>query len=490
MPVPKQDRIHLKIAYIFLAILGFWFYYQFHNGERIALNKGLGSDGNVYAVIAVDLERYLYGHKVDKYFFQRVLPSFIIHYGAKAVGFKFQSQDDMVQAFYVYNCILLVLCALLFYLIANHFKWDLKLRFIGFSSIFMIYPILKHFPYYSPLTDISAMTIGILMFYFYLKKRSWGVLLCGLMAAFVFPTMIYLSAIWFLFPISKKKKYSPEKVTVINHLLPFIPLIGFLGVIYYSYNVGFEIPNHTNQINYPLLIPSIFGLAVYLYFAGIAFTDYRYLIKSFKKQSKLMGLIWIFLLILLVRFTINTYASNIEHPTNFKTFLMSISMQSVVNPLTNVVSHIIFYGPLMVVLIFIWKQFIELIKSQYGIGMFLFIVFNLLLAITPESRRLINVWPVFVVLICQVLYNYKFSWRFTYIIVGLTLFLSRFWFEIGVERLAGESMEFPLQRHFMHSGPWMNNHVYYAFTAIAITIILMVYFLMKKEKVLTAKVAG
>ncbi|MBN4051932.1 hypothetical protein JYT53_00355 [Cytophagaceae bacterium AH-315-L13] len=490
MSVPKQDRTHLKIAYIFLAILGFWFYHQFHNSERIGSNEGFGSDGNVYIVIAVNLDRYLYGHRVDKYFFQRVLPSFIIHYGAKAVGFKFQSRADMIQSFYVYNCILLVIGIWLFYLIANHFKWDLNLRFIGFSAIFLIYPIIKHFPYYVPLTDISAMTLGILMFYFYLKKRSWGVLFCSLLAAFVFPTMIYLGAIWFLFPIFKKKKYSPEKNTIVNHLIPAIPLLGFLGIIYYSIEVGFQIPNHTNQINYPLLIPSIIGLAAYLYFVGIAFTDYKYLMKSFKKQSKPARIIWILILIGLVKLTIDTYASDVEHSTNFKIFLMSISMQSVVNPLTYVVSHIIFYGPLIVVLIFIWKQFIELIKSRYGIGMFLFVVFNLLLAITPESRRLINVWPVFVILICQVLYNYKLSWNFTYIIVGITLFLSRFWFKIGVERLAGESMEFPLQRHFMHSGPWMNNQVYYVFTAIAIGLILAVYFLMKKEKMLTAKVAA
>ena len=485
MSVPKKDRKHLNIAYIFLAILGFWFYHQFHNGERIGRVGGLGWDGNVYAVIAVDLEEYLYGHNVDKYYFQRVLPSIIIHYGARTVKFKIQSQAAMIQAFYVYNCILLVLCVLFFYLIANHFKWDLKLRFIGFSAIFLIYPIIKHFPYYATLTDISAMTLGILMFYFYLKKRSWGVLLCTVLSCFVLPTMVYLGAIWFLLPIYKKKKYIPDKNTIINQLIPVIPFIGFLGVIYYSHNVNFPIPNHTNQINYPLLIPSIVGLAAYLYFAGIAFTDYKYLLKGFKKQSKLIRIIWILILIVLVRFIIETYAKEVEVPVDIKRFLMSISMQSVVNPLTNVVSHIIFFGPLIIVMIFIWKQFINLIKSRYGIGMFLFVAINLLLAITPESRRLINVWPIFVVLICQVLYNYKLSWNFTYIIVGITLFLSRFWFKIGVASLdvEGGKLEFPLQWHYMHSGPWMSNQVFYAFSAIAIVLIIVIYYLMKKEKI-------
>jgi len=135
---------------------------------------------------------------------------------------------------------------------------------------------------------------------------------------------------------------------------------------------------------------------------------------------------------------------------------------------------------LVLILIFLWKDFIEEISS-YGLGLTLFVLLYMLLSIGTESRQAINAWPIFAVFISQVLNrHYLVNWCFTYALVGIGLGFSKFWFQINTVNMnVGTLLEFPQQRLFMNFGPWMSNEMYYVHSAVVICIAIALYCLLK-----------
>ncbi len=486
----KSDTLHKAIGYFTLILLCIWYVYNYFYGERIPYNGGLGWDGATYAEWTQHSPWETIKYGISVYYIQRLLPSSIIYFVAKLLHYNLGSNIAIIHAFYLLNCCMLIWGAIMLWLIAKHLRWDRPVFYVAFALVFLIYPVIKYSTYGVTLTDISAFSLGIATFYYYLKNNLPGLIIVTLAASFTYPSMLYAALPLLIFKSTPNSTFHiSEKITKSSHYIATgIGLIAVVAVLYKHIVKHMQALSSANQINEPLITISIVCLFLYIYFASRKLIDYDYAIYALKHQTcwKRIGLALI--LLILVKATIVIFSDSSAGPLTPGSYLSVILLSSIVNPATNLLSHIIFFGPGILLIVFLWKQ-ICLLAKQHGPGLILFMLLYVLLAICPESRQFINAWPVFAILTCQVLSRYNISWYFTYSIIAISIVMTRFWLPLNIapwhnDQLLsitpGLLLKFPEQMLFMSTGHWMSNLMYGVFLAVAIIMGIGVYALLRQ----------
>ena len=132
------------------------------------------------------------GDSYNTYKIQRILPFALINTIFNIFGWD-KSNTQIMTAMIVL-CILAVIVSLIyFFKTSNTLQLDTTLEIIAFSAIFYNYPILKHLGYYPFQTDIFAFMLGIMIFYFFIKRKKWLIVLTGIIGAFIWPTLLITS---------------------------------------------------------------------------------------------------------------------------------------------------------------------------------------------------------------------------------------------------------------------------------------------------------
>ncbi|MHB1947186.1 MAG: hypothetical protein ACYCQI_03625 [Gammaproteobacteria bacterium] len=489
----KTININKIVAFLAFILIGLWFTYNFSYGERIQYHDGLGWDGELYAKIAqqnpIDV---LKSDSIPIYYIQRLLPSFIAHSIGMFLKFDLTQSIKLIQAFYIYNCFLLLAGLYVLFLIGRYFKWTLSSYFIGISLVFINYPIIKYSTYNPTLTDITAFTLGIFTFYFFLTNRIVLLTTTALISAFVFPLMQLAASFLILFRCQNfiVKNQPPTKwANTLGFILGLF--VTALAVCLYYYS-SVRIPYNVAQLHQNIIVISATCLFLYIFFCYRRIFDYLYFSKIIKKsidsQSFLLRFLLVIIFYVAVKYLIFWLSNTEPGPLQPFNYITLILQATIVRPWTSMVAHITCYGPGLLLIIFLWNDFITLVKEK-GLGLLFFICLFVTFGIGPESRQFINAWPVFAILICEILNRKKVSWFFTYSIVILSLIMSRFWLPMNVGLWTDELLKlddgllrFPLQMLFMGSGPWMSDIMYCVFSAVIIVVSVALLALLKLEK--------
>lgn len=134
------------------------------------------------------------------------------------------------------------------------------------------------------------------------------------------------------------------------------------------------------------------------------------------------------------------------------------------------VAHIIYFGPIIVVVMLYWKAIAKTIRELGG-GLLLVVSLGLFFTLMSESRIVINFFPIFVVASALALDRLGIlSTKRLILFTLLSLLLSRFWLPIGGE---------PGIRYFMNFGPWMTNAAYFIFLVVSLIATVIVYKLLQ-----------
>jgi hypothetical protein len=480
-----SDRaIHKIIGLLLLFCTISWFIFNYFYGERVNAGNGLGWDGIKYAVWTTESTISILNHGLDLYFIQRLFPSTVIYYTTTFFNHPLSTTTQIINAFFIYNSILLALAVITFCGIAKHLKWDTKVFYIAVAAIFLNFPILKHWTYNPNITDLTAFSLGIFTIYFYLKEKKLGLFLVTIAASFTYPSMIYGALCLLLFKMnsSNQNTIRPETQTKINSIITGIFAAFLIVFIIFLYNFdtsSLKALSHAHKINDSLIIVSLISLFFYLYFIFKPLVDYKYAISSIKKISW-QGLALSVILLILMKIIIPLFSDGKPGALTISSYLREILLASVANPLISVVSNIMYFGPGVLLIIFFWKEIVALAKEMSP-GLVLYVILYVILAIGPESRQIINAWPVFVILACQILNKKNISWNFCYAFIILSLLVSRFYLPLN-GNWTGNFLQFPDQKYFMNFGPWLSDTMYFIFLGISVLLAVFIYSSLIKTK--------
>lgn len=468
-------RVALFTVLMLLTVAGFWF-------EKIPVNNHTGWDGKHYANLTIHFEELAAQHRIDSYQYQRILTPAVIFYTAKLSGITLNG-DNIVQAFSAYNAILLLLCVLLFFHLSTFLKLSVPTEIIGFSCLFFNYVILKNTSYYPVLTDTTAFFFGFLLVYCFIRQKDTVLFLLTLLAQFCYPLLLVVSTPLVLGirnnAISNRlQKFALYKVLAV--ILMLILLLGYFNILFVPNSI---LPKYTMELNRYLLPFSIAGVFLYIWkgFSAIGnVSTPTHTTLDFK--TPIVKLITLFAFMFLCTYGI----SKISIPEDVFTpvvFINNVLQQSIDNPFVFFVAHCIYLGPGLLLILLLYKPFIQTLTKS-GDSAILYFILALLFSIGSETRQFIHFYPFVIVILLITINSYRLSSRVAILFALCSLLVSKVWLPINrtdsfTQYLYGQ---FPDQYYFMNHGPFMSDASYLINAGVVVLELVIVWFLIIKRK--------
>lgn len=428
-------------------------------GEYIPEGNGLGWDGKAYARVCKDFPSILFDEEYRSPRKIRFVPSAFAYLIIKTLSLSFEAKD-VVLGFRILDSVMLLLSVYFFLLICKEVGLTERGTWLAFVGLFVNYLVLKAAMYLPVSTNCTAFLLGLMAFYFYLKDSKLGLLLTTLIGLFTWPTFMYVGLLLFVFPNQKIEVCSTGNdflvccMSVLASLSYFACYMVFVivsGVD--SYFGGSSIIQSVIPLSLCIVLTYIFvGTKIFL-------TSYNLLdYKALRANCRLVRLIS-FVALALCYSAFVKYGLNSQQPP----FLWTIKFwtpRAIIQPFVFYISHVIYWGPILLFTLFVWKRIVDLSKN-FGLGLFLVLVFSYFLALNSESRHLINVIPVVVILTAKALETYPFNRQECWVFGIISVLYSKIWMLINTTKsMPSNFLEFPWQKYFMNFGPWMSNEMY------------------------------
>ena len=462
--------------------------------ERLTFNNGLGWDGAVYASWVRDFYQSIFVRGVPDYYAHRILPSAIVHYCMRALGVPLADRN-IILSFDIYNLSLLLLSTYLWGRIADKLQIRNQGKWLGFCFLFLNYAILKNNFYHSVLTDTSAFALGIIMFYCFITGNRIGLIAIMLAGGFTWPTVLPMAALLYVFPyqplrVKDESTAAPPRYKLRIVFASGVCIFVFIGYAYLLQPDRFakwlQILGWGLRVNTSVLYLSVLAVILYLFFSLLTAADRRlfdpaYILQAIRwKRVAVAVVAWA-----IVKLAVGQLASGEVISWDVNGFVVQTFLSSVTEPSIFLVAHVIYYGPAILLLVFLWNPFCRSIVD-FGPGLRLFMILNVILSINPQSRYQINIVTTFIIVLVRMLDRRGLQYLSTPFWALLCLFYSKFWYIFNSGPQVYDGMEsllrFPLQHYFMNSGPWMSHEMYLVQGGVVALTAIMLYFLVIKNR--------
>ncbi|MBI3481181.1 MAG: hypothetical protein HY016_12645 [Nitrosomonadales bacterium] len=479
-----MNKLISKAWLLSLAGMLIWFAFCLYGGERIPVSKGLGYDGVIYAMWAqIDPLQLLNSKTIGLYHATRVLPSIMVHYLAQLFHYPlgdFDHPEGVINAFVLLNSALIMGSTFLLYLVAKHLNWSPQVLVLGLAAMFINFPVLKLSSYYPTLTDVPAFFFGLLTFYVYLQGWRLALFAVSLLASFVWPTMLYAALPLLVFPAQNLKPSTFSPANLSHAVSALIGVVLVAGTIYVYYIIGKRIPFGATPVNESVILIGAAMFFAYVFWMLRPFVDMAFFRSTLLSGINKGGVVFAVILVIFVKLAIASFSSQILDGPSFLEYLQNLGLYIIAEPLLNVVAHVSYFGPVMVLLLLLWEEVVALAK-QYGPGLLAVLALAVLVSIGTESRTLMAAWPVLAILTCEVLNRRGVSWSLAYAILAIGLITSRFWLPINsYGPWLGTFQDFPAQMFFMNLGPWMSAAMYVVWLIVTLSLFIALSIALKK----------
>ena len=450
-------------------------------GERIPAGEGLGYDGLKYADMVRNLPAMFHGDQLNSYYAQRVVPALIVR---GLIRLARQPFDTLViiQAFAVYNLVLLLAACATWWRIAKRVRLSLRGRWIGFAGLFVTFACAKQAFYYPVLTDVTALLIGLLLLLCYLQRYPVALCLVTIVGAFVWPVVGVTGACLLLFMDVQLPAtlVVPRARTVWLRRGAAALYMVLLVVAVAAYckltggNVDSvtlcELPVWVSRWLGPGVVPCSFeaaitgfpsvvaaGLGLVALLGGVA--PIRFILASVRRLKALR--IALAVLALGMPYAIVKAISNpaLENPSGLRYMLEFMLLPPPGKFLLPFVTLAVFWGPMLVLMVMYWKQCCMEIR-RLGVGVMVAIALAIPLALANEPRFITIAWPFGVLAMTRALERARLRNGFVGAFSLLAVLAAQFWLPINVSPWNPPDhaglLEFPKQLFFMHYGLWMS----------------------------------
>lgn len=441
----------------------------------------------------VELTKNVFGLALNRellpYYAQRIFPSLIVNVGHKLFHIS-PSDQSIIFGFQLIDCVFVIGVALLWCLISRRLRLSQSGILLGAIGLLVNFGMMKHRTYDPVLTDTTAFFLGVLMLYGYITCR-YAIILPALIAgAFTWPTLLYGGSFLVLFPFSPVN--GPAASAGKNRWKISWTLAGLAAgayattaILIYKKHFFFASPSETMK---SILHTGVHAPAVNLSIAlttGYVFLGMAYLIPKsvpdyVRKAFGQLGLAFVLRVVLfaLICFSVRIVQARISKaiPTSYPVLqYISVSVfSSILYPLLQVVAHIMYFGPILYLTLFYWKEAAE--HAQKYLGLLLVSAFFLLCSINAESRGVLPFYPVVVLLTVMATEHLRFSISFVSMMFLLSLLFSKVWLTIGPLNLATEEIFLDNQLLFMNNGPAMSGAMYALQGSIALIVGMWLYY--------------
>ena len=520
--VQSSHRLMLLII-LALGLLNFFW------GEKVPAGGGFGWDGVQYAKMVRNLDTMISDGQLSSYYTQRILPSAIVRGMLLFSGVSI-NDANIIRSFELYNLTLLVVACWAWKRIANKFLLSIAGRWIGFSAIFINFQASKQAFYYPVLTDVTALLVAMLLLLFYSEKKPIALFLVTIIGAFCWPVVSLCGAFLLIFlrselpqnvirPASStfyiKSVGLPYFMKMGGVLILSLAVLGYLALKQFTpvsehACVGFndqlqtfvnatppsisaflermlisertcsleKVVTKTQQ--FLTALPSLFGLLVGLAILVGSPSFFKAIVSNLR-TARFSLLALAVAAILLPAFIVNIVSNpNIANPSSLLLLIWLILFPQEGKFLLPVVSLVVFWGPVVLLLVLYWKEFCVQAR-KLGPGVVAVIGTTLILGVVGEPRFMTIAWPFLVLGLVLVLDASKTKASFKYLFIFLTVIYAQFWMKINVAPWLspdGEGLQdFPKQLYFMHYGLWMSWLTY----LVQLPIIIISAFLLKNS---------
>ncbi len=225
-------------------------------------------------------------------------------------------------------------------------------------------------------------------------------------------------------------------------------------------------------VNFDLLPLSLAVQAVYILFVAKLASDWlvrfeigrnwRLACRRTLPLALQLGGVWI-VAIAARALLLEAFPSAEQMNTHVARFLWHLLGNSVVKPGLFLVAHASYFGPAAVLLL-VYSRRVAQAAAAIGPGALLSLFALLALALDTESRRFIYGYPMLVVLLTLALNRLELTASFIAAVGTIGFAASKIWFTLNPGGPGGDPgvdpMRQPLQRMFMHYGPYMSLESY------------------------------
>jgi hypothetical protein len=450
--------------------------------ETIPFFDGRGWDGVTYTNVAQHLS-FDYLSTLHKNSITRIFPSTVIHLCLTLFNIPL-TIPAVIHGFQFYNSVILILGSFFWGKIGEELALKTISQWLMCIGFFLNFCVAKFFFYYPTLTDQNTIFLGILLLFFYLKKKPLGVFITGLIGFFTWP-YFYIGALFFLtFPRNRAaivENAAPDRF--VKPLALIISLSVLILAFFFHYLVGSFYPDLV-QIIEPLVPISFLSTGLLVYLAAFSLLGQKDL-RSYKDDLQHLNLKWLLIgsvCLLVIKFIASHIGDNVETPTPiFSAVLVLVFQISLVRPLNSIVSHFVYFGPIVILIIFFWKKTVRVV-SGFGTGMVLYFLFYMIqFLVIAESREVVSAFPIFLALAVKALDSIDWNYPKLVIFIVMSLLISRCWLPINGQNFYGPLTEFPYQMYFMNFGPWMSNTMFLIFLGCMVAFSIVFFALFKKD---------
>jgi len=481
-----KDKLNIRLLLMAVALLigvaGFFF------GERTTIFGSLG-DEKYYYLIANDFNGAVLGQGLDDYRLQRIVPPGVVHYSLQIFSLPPTAQN-VINGFGVCNIILLIVGAYVWSLIAGELKLSLRGVWLGFVALFCNYHVLKYIPYIQVSTDLFAFTITLSLVYFFLKKNIWGLGILTVLGAFVWPTIVYTGALLLIFSNLKPVEQDKRAPYCLNFILAAGVVIFaclHFEVLLKAMESGrlFSLGVFSMGANRPLMPAIYVSIALVLLYLFVTLGgllnsgrlfNHRYWLSFFNWKGAVMAVAVLFSVKLIIYFLANGHNAR---PVDY--LIKNLLIVSTIQPGVFLVNHVVYFGPVLIFLLFLWESFCRIVRS-YGPGLVLCMVLVVFFSLDSESRKQMNTYPLVIPFLIKATEGMNWPRLYYWLTAAVAFVFSKFWFKIHTQPWGGSPVEFPAQRYYMNMGAWMSHSMYFLQGGCVLVVVLMVYFFMFHNK--------
>lgn len=433
------------------------------NPDKVPVGDGFGWDGVLYGELA-KTPRQAFSASLSDFYVGRMAPSLAIHCALRAFSMSLTGRNVLL-AFGVLNVVLLTASAWLWTRIARRLRIGARGLWLGFLAAFVNFFVLKNTSYYPALTDVAAYFLAWAMLASYLRGSTLLLLATLTVGRFTWPTALPLGAPLLLFPLSAfagagAPPAAASGVVWRAWVLAALPTLGLAAFVVWAMKmhdpvIARILPNCAGIFGpfmpaWPLSLACACALLLIGLFLVLRESPATLSLRTYLAPLGRWSFYAKLLFVVVLAFATRPFAApDLRAPLTVADWLQLSAWYSIVTPFKSLVSHGVYFGPVVVLAVLGWRRIARVI-GESGPAPSLVIALALILALDSESRHLVYAFPFLVVFVAKAVDAQAPSGRTLGMFAAVSLLTSKVWLVIGAD----------LQLYGANMGPWMSHTMY------------------------------